>query len=64
MGALIMAIGMIIVKVAGAAFKVPLSYILGGVGTGYFSTAYTIYTPVYALANHLYLADRRFGVSV
>lgn len=50
MGALIMAIGMIIVKVAGAAFKVPLSYILGGVGTGYFSTAYTIYTPIYALA--------------
>lgn len=49
-GALIMAVGMIIVKIAGAAFKIPLSYILGGVGTGYFSTAYTIYTPVYALA--------------
>ncbi len=49
-GALIMAVGMIIVKIAGAAFKIPLSYILGGVGMGYFSTAYTIYTPVYALA--------------
>lgn len=49
-GALIMTIGMLVVKIAGAAFKVPLSYILGGVGMGYFSTAYTMYTPIHALA--------------
>ena len=49
-GAFIMTIGMLIVKVAGAAFKVPLSYILGGLGMGYFSTAYTIYSPIHALA--------------
>jgi len=49
-GAFIMAIGMLIVKVAGAAFKVPLAYILGEVGSGYFSAAYTIYSPIHALA--------------
>lgn len=49
-GAVIMAIGMLIVKIAGAAFKIPLSYILGGVGMGYFMTAYTMYSPIHALA--------------
>ncbi len=49
-GAVIMAVGMLIVKIAGAAFKIPLSYILGGVGMGYFSTAYTMYSPIHALA--------------
>ena len=49
-GALIMTIGMFIVKLAGAAFKIPLSYILGGVGFGYFTTAYNMYSPIHALA--------------
>lgn len=49
-GALIMTVGMFIVKLAGAAFKIPLSYILGGVGFGYFTTAYNMYSPVHALA--------------
>ena len=49
-GAFIMAIGMLVVKVAGAAFKVPLAYILGGVGTGYFNNAYSLYNPIYVLA--------------
>ncbi len=49
-GAFIMAIGMLIVKIAGAAFKVPLAYILGGLGSGYFSAAYTMYSPIHALA--------------
>ncbi len=49
-GAFIMAVGMLIVKLAGAAFKVPLAYILGGVGTGYFNNAYSLYNPIYALA--------------
>ena len=50
LGAMIMAVGMIIVKIAGAAFKVPLAYILGGVGSGYFNIAYNLYNPLYALA--------------
>lgn len=49
-GAFIMTVGMLIVKIAGAAFKIPLSYILGGLGMGYFSTAYTMYSPIHALA--------------
>ena len=50
LGALIMAVGMLIVKLAGAAFKIPLAYILGGVGQGYFNIAYSLYNPLYALA--------------
>ena len=49
-GAFIMAIGMLIVKIAGAAFKIPLTYILKGTGLGYFNSAYNIYNPIYALA--------------
>lgn len=49
-GAIIMAVGMLIVKIAGAAFKIPLTYILGGLGMGYFGTAYTMYSPIHALA--------------
>lgn len=50
LGALIMAVGMLVVKLAGAAFKIPLAYILGGVGQGYFNIAYSLYNPLYALA--------------
>ncbi len=50
LGAIIMAVGMLLVKVAGAAFKIPLAYILGGVGQGYFNIAYSLYNPLYALA--------------
>lgn len=49
-GAIIMAVGMLLVRVAGAAFKIPLAYILEGIGSGYFSSAYSIYNPIYALA--------------
>lgn len=49
-GAVIMAVGMLLVKVAGAAFKIPLSYILEGLGSGYLNNAYSIYNPIYALA--------------
>lgn len=49
-GAFIMAIGMLIVKIAGAAFKIPLTYILKGTGLGYFNSAYNIYNPIYALS--------------
>ena len=39
---------MIIVKILGAVFKIPLGNILGGDGMGYFSTAFSIFTPVLA----------------
>lgn len=36
-------------KVLGAVFKIPLTNMLGGVGMSYFSCAYSIFMPVYAL---------------
>lgn len=30
-------------------FKIPLTNILGGIGMGYYSTAYSLYTPVFAM---------------
>ncbi len=40
---------MAITKIVGAFFKIPLANILGGTGMGYFSTAYNLYSPVFAL---------------
>ncbi len=45
-----MTAGMLIVKIMGAFFKIPLAMILGGEGQGYFTSAYNIYNPIYALA--------------
>lgn len=44
----IMFVSMFIVKILGAVFKIPLGNILGGDGMGYFSTAFSIFTPVLA----------------
>lgn len=40
---------MTITKIVGAVFKIPLANILGGTGMGYFSTAYGLYSPIFAL---------------
>lgn len=40
---------MTITKIVGAIFKIPLANVLGGTGMGYFSTAYGLYSPVFAL---------------
>lgn len=40
---------MAVTKIVGAVFKIPLANILGGTGMGYFSTAYNLYSPVFAL---------------
>ncbi len=50
-GALILTIAALIVKIIGAVFKIPLNYILGGDGMGFFSTAYDLYMPIYVLSN-------------
>ena len=36
-------------KILGALFRIPLTNILGGVGMSYFSCAYSLFMPVYAL---------------
>lgn len=49
-GSLILAVATLLVKILGAIYKIPLANILGGAGSGYYNTAYTIYLPVYSLA--------------
>lgn len=49
-GSLILAVATMLVKILGAIYKIPLANILGGLGGGYYSTAYDIYLPVYSLA--------------
>ena len=43
-------ISAVISKILGAVFKIPLTNILGGVGMSYFSCAYSLFLPVYALS--------------
>lgn len=47
---IIMFFAMFITKGLGAVLKIPLGNILGGTGMGYFTTAYSIFTPVLAFA--------------
>lgn len=49
-GAVILGASMVVVKLIGALFKIPLLNILGESGMAYFSSAYTIFTTVYAFA--------------
>lgn len=49
-GALILVAATLIVKVIGAIYKIPLTALIGEVGRGYFSSAYEIYTPIYAIS--------------
>ena len=49
-GALILAVSTIVVKLIGALYKIPLTGLFGGVGRGYFNSAYNIYTPIYAIS--------------
>ena len=49
-GAFILIVANIIVKVIGAAFKIPLTYLLGEEGMGLFTTSYTMYTWLFIIA--------------
>ena len=49
-GSAILLISAMLTKVLGACFKIPLTNVLGGTGMGYFSTAYGLLLPVYALS--------------
>lgn len=45
---MILFISMAITKILGAVLKIPLANTLGGIGMGYFSTAYTLFSPIYS----------------
>lgn len=49
-GAMILSAGVLLVKILGAIYKIPLTNMIGEVGMGYFNTAYQLYLPVYTLA--------------
>ena len=49
-GAAILAFGVVIMKILGAIYKIPLGNILGDVSYGYFNTAYNIYNVFLTLA--------------
>ena len=49
-GATILASSVIIVKIIGMLFKIPINTMLGGVGAGCFSAAYDLYGPIESLA--------------
>ncbi len=49
-GALILLIANLIVKGIGACYRIPLKIMLGNDGMGYYSTAYTMYTFMFAVA--------------
>ncbi|MBQ6543919.1 MAG: polysaccharide biosynthesis protein [Clostridia bacterium] len=49
-GAMVLMGAIILVKIIGALFKMPMTSMLGTVGRGYFQSAYEIYTPVFAVA--------------
>ena len=45
----ILMVSAVIAKGLGALFKIPLTNMLGGVGMGFFSSAYSLFLPIYAL---------------
>ncbi len=49
-GAVILLASTIIVKIIGAIFKIPLQHLIGNDGIGYFSSAYDLFLPIYALS--------------
>ncbi len=49
-GAMILTGGIILVKIIGALFKAPLTWVIGEDGMGYYNTAYMLYSPLYSLA--------------
>jgi stage V sporulation protein B len=50
-GSLTLIISVIITKVIGAIFRIPLANMLGGTGMGYYSAAYGLFTLVYAFSS-------------
>jgi stage V sporulation protein B len=49
-GALILSLAVVLIKIIGVFYKMPLTSLIGAVGRGYFNSAYEIYTPIYAIS--------------
>lgn len=49
-GVMILTVSNLLVKITGLLFKIPMNYIVGDTGMGYFNSAYSIYTFFYMLS--------------
>lgn len=49
-GAMVLMFAVLLVKLIGVLFKIPLTDLIGSVGRGYFSSAYEVYTPIFAIS--------------
>ncbi len=49
-GSVILMASVVFAKLCGALFRIPLTQLLGGTGMGYFSSAYGVFLPVFALS--------------
>lgn len=49
-GAMMLMFAVLLVKVIGLLFKIPLTDMIGAAGRGYFNSAYEIYTPIFAIS--------------
>ncbi len=49
-GSLILIVATFLVKIIGAIYRIPLSELLGPAGSGFYSTAYDLYVPMYSIA--------------
>ncbi len=49
-GAMMLMFAVVLVKLIGVLFKIPLTDMIGIVGRGYFNSAYEVYTPIFAIS--------------
>lgn len=49
-GALILSVAVVVITIIGAVYKMPLTLLIGGVGRGYFNSAYEIFIPIYTIS--------------
>ena len=45
----VLMLSVVVSRIAGLIFKIPLTNLLGGAGMGYFQSAYTVFTPIYSI---------------
>lgn len=48
-GSAILLAMVLITKILGLLYKIPLTNLLGGTGMGYFASAFSVFTPVFAI---------------
>ena len=61
-GSAILLAMVLITKILGLLYKIPLTNLLGGTGMGYFASAFSVFTPVFAIVvSGIRSEERRVG---